>query len=77
MQDQEREAEDPERVLGPQVAVLDEHVELLREALHGQCGQLVRVGVDVGQVVPGLTVVARGWSASARRPSAAAGAAWR
>ena len=57
VQGQEREAEDPERVLRAQRAVLDEDVELLLEAVHGQGGELVCRRVDVGEVVPGLAVV--------------------
>ena len=59
MQHQEREAEHPEGVLGPQLAVLDVHVELLGEAVHRQRGELRGVRVDVGQVVAGVVVVAR------------------
>src|SRR3954471_9183357 len=57
VQGQERDAEDPERMLGAQLAALDEDVELLGEAGDRQRGQLVRGLVDVGEVVPGLTVV--------------------
>src|SRR3954452_3210077 len=57
VQGQEMEAEDPEHVFGAQCAVLDEDVELLLEAMHGQGGELVCGGVDVGEIVPGLAVV--------------------
>ena len=40
VQHQEREAEHRERVLGPQLAAVDVHVELLGEAGHGQRGEL-------------------------------------
>ena len=39
-QHQERQPEDPERVIGAQFVVVDVHVELLAEAVHGQRGQL-------------------------------------
>ena len=54
MQDQEREAEHRERVLGPQLVAAGVHVELLGEARHLQRGQLPRLRVDVGQVVAGV-----------------------
>ena len=40
VQHQERKPEDPEGVLGPQLAVVDVDVELLGEAVHGQRGEL-------------------------------------
>ena len=57
VQGEEREAEHPERVFCSQSAVLDEHVKLLLEAVHGEGGELVRGRVDVSEVVPGLPVV--------------------
>ena len=54
---EERKPKHPERVFCAQVAIFDEHVELLLEAVHGQGGELVRGRVDVGEVVPGLPVV--------------------
>lgn len=57
VQGQERETEDPERMFRAERAVLDEDVELLLEAVHGQGSELVCRRVDVGEVVPGLAVV--------------------
>ena len=58
MEDEERQPEHPEGVLGPQLAVVDVHVELLGEAVHRKGGELTRLGVDVGQVVAGMVEVA-------------------
>src|ERR1700752_3642451 len=57
VQGQEREAEHPESMLGAQLALLDEDLELLLEAGHGQGSQLVGCRVDIGEVVPGLAIV--------------------
>jgi hypothetical protein len=54
VQHHERKAEDPERVLGAQFAVLHVHVELLGEALHGGRRQLSRLSVDIREVVAGV-----------------------
>jgi hypothetical protein len=51
VEQQEREPEDPEGMLGPQFVVLDVDVELLGEALHRQRRQLPGGRVDGGQVV--------------------------
>ena len=48
---EEREAEHPERVLGPELAVDHVHVELLGEPGDGERCQLGGVRVDVGEVV--------------------------
>ncbi len=64
MEDQDREPEDPERVLGPQLTavdvVVDVDVELLGEALDGQGGEVAGGRVDVGQVMAGVAEVALG-----------------
>ena len=54
VEDQEREAEHAERVLGPELPVVDVDVELLGEAMDGQRGQLPGVGVDEREVVAGV-----------------------
>ncbi|MBV9450592.1 MAG: methyltransferase domain-containing protein [Streptosporangiaceae bacterium] len=54
MQDQEREAEYPECVLGPQFAIGHVHVEPLGEAAHRGGGERPRLRFDVGQVVSRL-----------------------
>jgi hypothetical protein len=53
VEDQEREAEDPEGVFGVEVAVAGVDVEALGEAANGRGRQLAGVRVDVGQVVAG------------------------
>ena len=58
MEHEEREAEHPERVLGPQFARLDVDVEALGEPPDGGGGELGRLGVDVGQVVTRLVQLA-------------------
>ena len=54
VQHHEWKAEDPERVLRTQFAVLQVHVELLGEAQHGGRRQLPRLSVDVREVVAGV-----------------------
>jgi hypothetical protein len=51
VEDEEREPEDPEGVLGAQFIVLDVDVELFGEAMDGQGCERSGGGVDVGQVV--------------------------
>jgi len=58
VQHQERQAEHPERVLGPQFARLDVDVEQLGEPAHGRRGQLGRLGVYIGKVVARLVQLA-------------------
>jgi len=58
VQHQERQAEHPERVLGPQFARLDVDVEPLGEPAHGRRGQLGRLGVYIGKVVARLVQLA-------------------
>src|SRR6266566_560011 len=69
VQDEERQPEDGEGVLGPQLAVAGVDVKLLGEAVHRQHREIPGGGVDVGQVVPGLIVIA-----PAGQDQAAAGA---
>jgi hypothetical protein len=58
VQHQERQAEHPERVLGPQFAAGDVDVEPLGEAPDGDGGELGGLGVDIGKVVARLVQVA-------------------
>ena len=58
VEDEEREPEDPEGVLGAQFVVLDVHVELFGEAMDRQGRELSGGGVDVGQVVARVIEVA-------------------
>jgi hypothetical protein len=58
VQDQERQAEHPERVLGPQLARLEEHVEPLGEPAHRGGGQLGRLRVYISKVVARLIQLA-------------------
>jgi hypothetical protein len=51
VQNQEREPEQPERVLRAQVAVPFVDLQLLGEAVDGERRQVARGGVDVAQVV--------------------------
>ena len=55
---QEREAENPERMLGPQLALVHVHVQALGEAPGGRGGELGGIRVDVGQVVTRLVELA-------------------
>jgi hypothetical protein len=71
MQHEEREAEHPERVLGPQFAAVDVHVEPLGEPAHGRGGEVTGLRVDIGQVVTGLlerAVAVRDQAAAGPRP---------
>ena len=68
MEDEEGQPEDPEGVLGAQFVVVDVYVELFGEAMDRECGQLIVVLVDVGEVVAG--VIER---AAAGEPQPAAG----
>jgi hypothetical protein len=52
------QAEDGEGVRGVQLVILDVDVELLCEAVDGQCGEVSGGGVDLGQVVAGMVEVA-------------------
>jgi hypothetical protein len=54
VQHQERQAEHPERVLGPEFARLDVDVEPLGEAPDGGRGEFGRVGVYISKVVARL-----------------------
>jgi hypothetical protein len=54
VQHQERQAEHPERVLGPQLACLDIDVEPLGEPAHRDGGQLGRLRVYISKVVARL-----------------------
>src|SRR5262245_9800218 len=56
VEDEERQAEDRERVLGSQLAVLDVDVELLGEPADLEGRELAGVGIDVGEVVAGMVV---------------------
>jgi len=58
VQHQERQAEHPERVLGPQFARLDIDVEPLGEPAHRRRGQLGRLGVYISKVVARLVELA-------------------
>ena len=58
VQHQEREAEHPEGVLGPQLIAVDVDVQLLGEAVHGQRREFPGDGIDVGQVVAGVREIA-------------------
>ena len=58
MEDEERQPEDPEGVLGAQLVVLDVHVELFGEAMDRQSRELSGGGIDVGQVVARVIEVA-------------------
>ena len=69
VQHHERKAENPERVLRAQFAVLHVRVELFGEALHGGRRQLPRLSVDVRQVVAGVfQLAAAGQDQPAARP---------
>ena len=52
------QAEDGEGVRGVQLVIVDVDVELLGEAVDGQCGEVSGGWVDVGQVVAGVVEVA-------------------
>lgn len=55
MQHEEREAEHPERVFRPQLALVgDVDIEPLGEPAHHPGRQLAGAGIDVGEVVPGM-----------------------
>ncbi|HYV76526.1 MAG TPA: hypothetical protein VE979_00210, partial [Streptosporangiaceae bacterium] len=58
MQDQERQAEHPECVLGPQFACLDVDVEPLGEPGHRDRGQLGRLRVYISKVMARLVELA-------------------
>src|SRR5215211_6824628 len=61
VEDEEREPEDRERVLGPQLpSLVEEDVELLGEAVDNQGRQLARLWVDVAQVVARVFPVVMG-----------------
>ena len=92
VQHQERQAEHPERVLGPQFAPLDIDVEPLGEPAHGDRGQLGRLRVYISKVVARLVELAVAvqhqalpipgpipgpFRAHSRRPAGTAAAAWR
>jgi len=51
VQHEEWEPEDRERVVGPQVAILDVDVELFGEAMNLERRELAGAGLDVGEVV--------------------------
>jgi hypothetical protein len=62
VQDQERQAEHPERVLGPQLCCpigrLDVDVEPLGEPAHRDGGQFGRLRVYISKVMAGLVELA-------------------
>jgi len=58
VQHQERQAEHPERVLGPQLACLNIDVEPLGEPAHRDGGQLGRLRVYISKVVARLVELA-------------------
>jgi len=58
VQHQERQAEHPERVLGPQFARVDVDVEPLAEPAHGGRGQLGRLRVYISKVMARLVELA-------------------
>ena len=51
---EEGKAEDPEGLRRTNAAAVDRHLETLREAVHGQRGELAVAGVHIGQIVAGL-----------------------
>jgi hypothetical protein len=59
------------------LVILDIHLQVLGEAVHGQRRQLLGVRVDVGQIVAGLVVVTLGSSTSDHRRAEPGAAAWR
>ncbi len=65
MEDEERQPENGERVLGAQVARVDVYLELFAESVDGDGSELAVVRVDVGQVVAGLVGV---WLLRVRPP---------
>lgn len=55
MQHEEGEAEHPESVFRPQLTVAgDVHVEPLGESPHHAGRELTGIGIDIGEVVPGV-----------------------
>jgi hypothetical protein len=58
MQHKEREAENPERMLGPQLTLVHVHIQALGESPDGRRGELGGLRVDVGQVVTRLVELA-------------------